>query len=463
MSEAILKYKARRFLDKHFSGESIDSRRILALFLPVLVDQTFLVTMSFVNTAMISSSGVTAVSAVNMIDSINNFLVNVFIAVSTGGTVIVAQYKGNGDDRMVPKAAAGTVFSVFLMAFAIGLFVIVFHGATLGLLFGGAEADVLSKAKIYLIGSCTSYCGIAIEEACCGGLRGIGETRSALMLSIITNCSYVLFNLLFITVLHMGVLGMSISVNISRYLGAACALIYLVRFNETLHLELRDLFAFDLRMLKRISFIGLPYAAEQMFFNGGKLLTQTFIVSLGTYAIAVNAICGSLAMLIQIPSNALCLTIVTVVGQCMGRQNVDDARKFLRSFNVLSSVTFTLMGVLILPFFTPLVSLFNPPGAIIPTIFTILVINNIAQIPLWSVSFIMPSGLRAAGDAKFTFIVSMLSMWLFRVVLGYILGVHTPLGIVGVWLAMDCEWGVRGAIFLHRYRGKKWYAHRLID
>lgn len=462
MSNALLAGKAKAFIDRHLSGDSIDSRQIFALFLPVLVDQAFLVCLSFVNTAMISSSGVTAVSAVNMIDSINNFLINVFIAVSTGGTVIVAQYKGSGDNRMVSKAAAGTIFSVFLMAFAIGLFVILFHGATLGLLFGGAEADVLDKAKIYLIGSCASYCGIAIEEACCGALRGIAETRSALMLSIITNCSYVLFNLVLITSLHMGVMGMSISVNISRYLGAACALVYVIRFNETLRLKLRDLFAFDLKMLKRIFSIGLPYAAEQMFFNGGKLLTQTFIVSLGTYAIAVNAICGSMAMLIQIPSNALCLTIVTVVGQCMGRRNVEDARKLLRSFIVLSSITFFLMGVLILPFFGPLVSLFNPPAAIVPTIFTIIVINNIMQIPLWAISFIMPSGFRAAGDAKFTFIVSMLSMWLFRVVLGYILGVHTPLGIIGVWLAMDCEWGVRGAIFIHRYKGQKWYTHQLI-
>ena len=463
MSAASLKYKGRRFLDTHFSGESIDSSRIFALFLPVLVDQAFLVCLNFVNTAMISSSGVTAVSAVNMIDSINNFLINVFIAVSTGGTVIVAQYKGNGNDRMVTKSAAGTVFSVFLMALAIGLFVMIFHGAVLSALFGGAQADVLSKAKIYIIGSCTSYCGIAIEEACCGALRGIGETRSALMLSVITNCSYVLLNLIFINGFHMSVLGMSISINISRYLGAVCALIYLVRINETLHMRLRDLLSFDFGILKRIFFIGLPYAAEQMFFNGGKLLTQTFIVSLGTYAIAANAICGSLAMLIQIPSNALCLTVVTVVGQCMGRRNVNDARKFLRSFILLSSVTFVLMGALILPFLRPLVSLFNPPGVIVPTIFTIIVINNIAQIPLWAISFVMPSGLRAAGDAKFTFIVSMLSMWLFRVVLGYILGVHTPLGIIGVWLAMDCEWGVRGAIFLHRFRGKKWYAHHLID
>jgi Na+-driven multidrug efflux pump len=200
-----------------------------------------------------------------------------------------------------------------------------------------------------------------------------------------------------------------------------------------------------------------------MFFNGGKMLTQVFIVSLGTYAIATNAICSSLSVFTQIPSNAMALTTVTVVGQCMGRQNVADARKFTRSFLGLSCIAFTLMGLLLMTLFRPLVGLFHPPAEIVDDIFVIMLINSIAQIPLWSISFIMPSALRAAGDSRFTSVVSMLSMWLFRIVLGYILGIVLHGGIIGVWLAMNCEWGVRGGIFLRRFYGHKWYRHRLIQ
>jgi len=101
--------RSQRFLEKYFSGESMDYRQMIALFIPILVDQAFVVGLNLVNTAMISSSGVAAVSAVNMIDSLNIFLISVFIAVSTGGTVVVAQYKGSGNDLMVSKATAGTV------------------------------------------------------------------------------------------------------------------------------------------------------------------------------------------------------------------------------------------------------------------------------------------------------------------------------------------------------------------
>jgi Na+-driven multidrug efflux pump len=215
-------------------------------------------------------------------------------------------------------------------------------------------------------------------------------------------------------------------------------------------------------MLKKIMFIGMPFAAEQMFFNGGKILTQVFIVGLGTYALATNAIASSFAGIMQIPGNALSLTIITVVGQCMGSNNVKDARKFTKSFLVASSLSFVLMGLLVMPFFHPLVSMFHPPDEIVKDIFIIVLINTLVQIPLWSISFITPSALRAAGDSKFTSMVSMLSMWLFRVVLGYILGIVLDFGLLGVWLAMNCEWGIRGFIFLRRFMGKKWVQHRVI-
>lgn len=462
MEPAVRMKRNSRFLDKYFSGESMDYREIIALFIPILVDQAFIVGLNLVNTAMISSSGVAAISAVNMIDSLNIFLISVFVAVATGGTVVVAQYKGSGNDLMVSNATSGAVSSVSLIALIIGLLGIIFHNPLLNLLFGAASPEVMDNARTYLIGSCVSYLGIAVVQAVCGALRGIGRTRASLMLSLIMNLAYVILNVVFINLLNMGVLGMTISINAARYLGALCALFYLFRMDSSLHIRLRDLLIVKISMLKKIMFIGVPFAAEQVFFNGGKILTQIFIVGLGTYAIAANAIASTFAGLMQVPAGALSLTLITVVGQCMGRRNIADSRKFVKSFVWLSSISFVVMALLIMPLFHPILSLFHPPQEIVQDIFIIVLINAIAQIPLWALSFIMPSGLRAAGDSKFTSMVSMLSMWLFRVVLGYILGIVLDMGLIGFWLAMNCEWGIRGVIFLRRFLGEKWYQHRLI-
>lgn len=463
MSENLIINRAAGFLDKHFSGEYINSRAVLAIFTPILFDQAFVIIMNLLNTAMISSSGVAAVSAVGMVDSLNIFFVNVIIAVSTGGTVVVAQYRGSGNEPMVSRAASGSVASVFLLAFVLGAGMLAAHGLVLRFLFGDASPEVFHNARIYITGSCLSYCGIALEESVCGALRGVGETKSSLVLSLIMNGSYMLGNFFFIYLFRMGILGMSISVNIARYLAAGIALVYICRKKTSVGFRFRRLFEVRFSMVRRIMNIGLPFAAEQMFFNGGKILTQTFIVGLGTDALAVDTICNSFAMLLQIPSNALCLTTVTVVGQSIGHGNVADARKFTKAFLLSSTVFFFTAGLLLLPLFYPLLSLFHPPGRIVFTIALILFINSVAQVPFWSPSFLLPDALRAAGDSKFTSLVSMLSMWLFRVVLGYILGVVLKFGIIGVWIAMDCEWGIRGTVFLLRFRGTKWCSHHVID
>lgn len=464
MSTMVPRIKTRTtfLLNKYFTGETLDYKQIIAIIIPIFVDQAFIILMSLLNTAMISSSGVAAVSAVSMVDSLNIFLINVFVAVATGGTVIVAQYKGSGNAEMVSKSAAQAISAVALLSIFISVIVIIFHNPTLELLFGRADADVLENARIFLIGSCISYPFIAIFQAVTGALRGVAETKACLGLSLIMNLTYLFLNILFITVLDMGVVGLIISMLTARVLGMAISLIYLLKFNQTLKFRLKNALKLNLSILKKIMTIGLPFAAEQMFFNGGKLLTQTFIVQLGTLAITVNAIGGSIALVFQIGANALSIAIVTVVGQCIGRRNTQDARKFIKSFLWLSSILFVFAALLLLPLFPWIVRLFTPPPEIIPTIFKLMVLIAVTQPLLWSISFIMPSALRAAGDSNFTSITSLLSMWLFRVILGYVLGIPLGFGIMGVWIAMVIEWGIRGSVFLWRFRGEKWYSRKLI-
>jgi len=460
--ELNIRHRAVPLLDKYFSGESIGYKKIFAIILPIFVDQAFLIIMSLLNTAMISSAGVAAVSAVSMVDSLNIFLANVFIAVATGGTVIVAQYKGSGNGEMVSKTATQAITAVTLFSVLISTLVIIFHTATLNLLFGKAEADVFQNARIYLIGSCLSYPFIAIFQAVTGALRGVGETKPCLNLSLVMNLTNTILNLLLITFFHMGVEGLVISTLLARFLGMAAALVYVLKYNETIRFKIKNAVRIDLSILKKVMFIGLPFAAEQIFFNGGKLLTQTFIVQLGTLSLTVFAIANVLMMVYQIGPNSIGIAIVTIVGQCIGRRNIEDARKFIFSLIGLSSIIFIIADFLLLPLFPLLIKMFNPPEEIVPTIFTLVLIAAIAQPILWSPSFIMPSALRAAGDSNFTSIASLLSMWLLRVILGYVLGITLGFGIVGVWVAMIVEWGTRGLIFGLRFKGKKWYAHKLV-
>ncbi|MFB6465489.1 MATE family efflux transporter [Cytobacillus sp. Hz8] len=460
--EPIIRKKTVCLLDKYLTGDSLNYKQVIALIIPILVDQAFLIFMSLLNTAMISSAGVAAVSAVSMVDSLNIFLVNVFIAVATGGTVIVAQYKGSRNAAMVSKTATQAISAVTIFSLLISAFVIIFNEPTLKLLFGKVDLDVFQNAKIYLIGSCISYPFIAIFQAVSGALRGVGETKPCLSLSLLMNLTNTGLNVLLITTLHMGVIGLVISTIVARVIGMLASITYIKKYNRTLSFKFRNALRIDFTILKKIMFIGLPFAAEQLFFNGGKLLTQTFIVQLGTLALTANAISNSITLLFQIGPNSLSISILTVVGQCMGRRNIGDARKFIKSFIGLSSILYVVTSAILLPLFPALMKMFSSPDEIQHTIFILVLITAIAQPILWSPAFVLPSALRAAGDSNFTSITSLLTMWLFRVVSGYVLGITLGFGITGVWLAMIGEWAVRGIIFEWRFKGNKWYAHKLV-
>lgn len=458
-----IKQKTISVLEKYFTGNTFTYRQIIAIILPLLIDQAFVSGFGMINAAMISSSGVAAISAVNMVDSLNVFLLNIFIAIATGGTVVVAQYKGVENHEMVSKAASQSITLIAILSVFVSVLIIVFRLPTLNLLFGKAEEAVYQNASLYLLGSCISYPFFAITEAVCGALRGVAQTRAAMALSLVKNILWVLLNVLFVLILDMGVMGIVYSMNISRVTSMICAFVYLVKYNESIRFKLKSLLQFSFSIQKKILFIGIPFAMEQMFFNGGKILTQTFIVSLGTYSMTVNAIGSSLLMLIQIGANALSLSVVTVVGQCMGRRDIEDARKYIKSFLGAASVLILLNLAVIFPLMPLLVRMFQPPGEIVPVIYQVVLMAGIAEPILWPISFITPSALRAAGDSKYTSVASLLSMWLFQVVLGYILGIILHFGIAGVWAAMIFEWGVRGVIFMLRFRGNKWCCHRLID
>jgi putative efflux protein, MATE family len=452
-----------QLLENYVSGETMGYRDVIAIILPVLVDQFLIIFMSMLNTAMVSSAGVSAVSAVSMVDSLNLFLINVFVAVATGGTVLIAQYKGAGNGRMVRKTAAQTIVAGFLVSFVIAASVILFHNSILTVLFGHAEASVLQNAELYLVGSCLSYPFFAINQAILGTLRGVGDTKAALWLSLILNAINTGLNVLCIVLMKLGVLGLVISLFFARLSATIIGFVYISKYNYQIRFRFSGLFPLERANLKKIMFVGIPFAMEQVFFNGGKLVTQTFIVKIGTLAMAANAIGSSIVSLFQAGPNALGISIVTVVGQAIGRQNLRDARKFVRSFLIMSALMFVVAASITVPLFPLIVRLYSAPDEIIGDIFTLVILSALAQPILWSISFITPSALRAAGDSKYTTITSLTTMWLLRVILGYWLGITLGYGIVGVWVAMFIEWGVRGILFLLRFHGEKWYAHRLID
>lgn len=276
------------------------------------------------------------------------------------------------------------------------------------------------------------------------------------------NGLYLIFNLVFITWLHLGIVGMIIALNLSRWLAAGFAVWMLASHRELFALQMKTLRRVNFKMIRRVLTVAVPFAAESFFFNGGKIIIQMMIVGLGTSVIVTNAIANSWTQLSEIIPTALEVALVPIVGQCIGRRNIDDAKKLMKSFLGLGIIAFILVDGILMLSFNRGIQLFSPAVNIVGDIFHIYVIFAVMHILVWSFSFVLPSALRAAGDGKFTTYVSLLTMWLFRVVGGYVFGVRLGYGLIGITVVMTLEWAIRGVIFVIRFRGARWLTKRLI-
>lgn len=403
-----------------------------------------------------------SISAVNIVGSLNVLLVQLFTSIALGGTVLIAQYYGQKNYKMIGKMVNGGVYATVLVATTAAILFMLLHSPILALLFGAASPAVIHGARIYMIGILFSYVGESTIEGVNGCLRGIGRTKVSLQLSLLMNTIYLLFNFLSVTFMHLGVFGLTLSLNISRYSIAVLAIWTLYRNRAHFGLNFKTLRHVDLGLTKRVLKVSVPFAAESTFFNGGKIIMQMMIVTLGTAMIAANAIASSWIQLSEIIPNALSVALVPIVGQCIGRNNIGDAKKLTKSFLGLGTLAFLAVDLGLLPFFSIGMRLFAPAPATIPIIFHIYLVVIVMHALFWSSSFVLPSALRAAGDARFTTVVSLISMWSFRIGFGYLIGIVLGYGIFGIFVVMSSEWAIRAIVFQLRFHGGRWYRNKLI-
>ncbi len=261
------------------------------------------------------------------------------------------------------------------------------------------------------------------------------------------------------------VTGAALGISFARLIGALISLFVIKRGSGII--KVIDLFKINnfkllMHVQKSIFNIGIPASIESLLFQGGRLITQIFIVGMGTMAITANYVTTSVFSLINIPGSALSLAATTLVGQTLGRGEKDEAGNILLYLVKLTTACLAFLCILSYPLAPHMASLYSESEQVISTASQILRVNAIVMPLIWSFAFIGPAGLRGAGDARFTMTVSVASMWIFRISLGYILGIPLGLGVIGIWIAMYVDWLVRSIIYSLRIKRGKWKNHVVI-
>lgn len=432
------------------------------LLIPLLLEQLFAVTIGMMDTVMVSSCGEAAVSGVSLVDSINVLLINVFSALATGGSVVVSQCLGKRDRQQAGRAAKQLFYVILLCSMGVMALCLVFRKPLLVGLFGTIDAEVMDSAQVYFLLSALSYPFLAMYNASCALLRAEGNAKATLTVSVIMNIVNVVGNAALIYGCDLGAAGAGAATLLSRMVGAAATQMALRHPDSAIPYPVLHQLEWHGATVRKILAVGVPNGLENGMFQLGKLMLLGLVSTFGTASIAANAVGNTMTSIQVLPGSAISLAMITVVGQCVGAREFKAARIYVKRLMCLAYLCMGSLNIIMLL----MNGVIAKPFHLLPETETlarqIIALHGVGAILFWPTSFVLPNALRAAGDAKFTMLVSSFSMITFRVVFGYLLAAPLGMGVLGVWAAMQIDWLFRIACFIVRFRSSRWESKALV-
>lgn len=440
------------------------NRALLGLTIPIVIDGLLGIIAGMVDSAMVSSAGEAAVSAVSLVDAINILFISVFASIAVGGSVVTTQYVGSRNYKQACVSAnqlfyAGAAISSVLMAIMLCL-----KEPILRLIYGSIEADVFEQAVTYFSITLIGYPFSAMGNACTAMLRSMGKNRQAVTTSIAFNIVNVIGNAVLIYGFHMGVAGAAISTTFSRMVFAAMGLF--LAHNKKLPVHFTKLLRFhlDFDVMRRVLRIGLTNGMESSLFHIGKILISSLVSSFGTIFIAANSVSFTINNIGWTIVGGFGSVLLTVVGQCIGAGEPEQAKYYAKKLLLVATAVSVVLFSTVFGLRHYLVRLFDfGPEALEVSAYYTGVSALFSIIALYSFSFIPMSAFRAAGDIRYAVTLSITSMFVFRVASCYLFNALFPsLGLMCVYVGMGLDWAFRSVMNIFRYRSGKWLHKKVI-
>lgn len=432
------------------------------LLIPLVIEQILAMLVGMTDTLMVSSAGEAAVSGVALVDMVNYLMITILTAVATGGAVIVSQYLGSRQSDNAEKSAGQLVMISAVISLAIMAICLVFSRQLLQLLFGTVEADVMQAAMTYFLITACSFPMLGIYNASAALFRSAGKTDVTMYISLMMNTVNIIGDFIGVQLLGAGVAGVAVPTLISR--GLAAVVITALAFRERNRIVLRwkNIVCWDAPLLGRILRIAVPNGIENGLFALGRVLVTSIVSQFGTVQIAANGVANSIDQIAIVVVNAVNLAIITVVGQCIGAGEPDQAQFYTKKLMKISYLSTGILGVVVCAALPLILRVYQLSESTMWYAAVLIVMHNILAFALHPTSFNLANSLRAAGDVRFTMYTGILSMLIFRLGSAVLFGILLNLGIIGVWIAMGMDWLARSVAFSVRYAGGKWRTIRSI-
>lgn len=432
------------------------NKALIALIIPLIIEQMLAMVVGLADSIMIASVGEAAVSAVSLVDQVIVLLINVFAALATGGAVVTGQYLGMKRQEEANRSVTQLIWFITLAAIAITAIVYLGKYFILNVVFGEIEPDVYQHANTYLMIVTASIPFIAIYNGGAAIFRTMGNSKVSMKVSVIMNVINVAGNAILIYGFHFGTAGVAIPTLVSRVVAALIMLKLLCNENQLLHLERTWKYRPNWMQIKKILKVGIPNSLENSMFQLGKIIVLSLVSTFGTYSIAANAVSNTMAMIQILPGFAMGLAMTAVISRCVGADDYEQVKYYIKKLIVIGYISMAATISIVFLLMPLILKIYGLSDVTAQMTEQIMWFHGACAIFVWPLSFTLPSAFRACGDARSCMIISILSMWIFRIGCSYVLGKFMGMGVFGIWVAMVIDWVFRSICFVIRYFRGTW-------
>ena len=393
-----------------------------------------------------------ALAAVGSTSSLINLLVNVFMGMSVGASVLVAQRWGARDQAAVSRAVHTAITVALFSSVIVGAVGVIFAKPLLKMM--DNPDDVIDLAALYMRIYFLGMPANLLYNFGAAVLRAVGDTRRPLYYVTIAGAANVLLNLLLVIVFHLSVAGVAIATVVSQTISAVLVVLCLHRTHSAIHLDFKRL-RIHAPELKAIVRVGLPAGLQGSLFSISNVLIQSSVNGFGSIAMAGNTSASNLEGFIYTSMNSVYQADLTFTSQNYGAGKADRVRRVMWVCLGTVTVIGLSMGLLFLALGPQLLSFYNGD----PEVIKYGLMRMTIIMPTYFLCGMMDTmvgQLRGVGCSILPMIVSLSGACLLRIVWIYTVFAQPAYHSLNVlYISYPISWGVTFLIHL-----ACWYAVR---
>ena len=409
--------KTQKFLRLPKSRKDVDmtqgniTRHIISFAIPLLAGNLFQQLYNTVDTWVVGNYvSNEAFSAVGTVGPVINMLIGFFMGLSSGAGVVISQYYGAGRHDKVQETVHTAIMMTLILALiftGLGIFLIPYMLELMKM-----PTEVIPEATTYLTIYFAGVVGLMLYNIGAGILRAVGDSQRPFYFLVVCALTNTVLDLIFVLVLHMGVEGVALATVLSQCVSAVLVMRLLMRSDICIKLSLSKL-RIHWDMLKKIVAVGIPASIQMCITSFSNIFVQSYINYFGADCMSGWTAYNKIDMLIFMPMQSIALASTTFVGQNLGKNQIERARRGVRNAMLLSVASTVLIMIPVVIFAPPIVAFLNDKPEVVD--YGTLLLRWLSPFYILCVfNQVYAGALRGAGISRPPMIIMLISFVLFR-------------------------------------------------